>query len=202
MSLYIVTLSEMKSILGITDAQDDSDLTFVMEGVQARIDQFCRRTLLSAAVSEIFDGDQNRLYVDRWPIESVSEVVIDGDQDWNDPNSELDLTDDLLVNYGRGYLIYGRGNSKWPEGLQSIRVSYTGGLFSADADGTAANSYCKDSDIEAARRAMMMQARFEWQNKDTLGKKSISMQGASVNLAEAKLLPEVEQTLWPLRRIL
>ncbi len=208
MALYIVTLAEMKAELGIDDSVDDSVLTEWLEGLQGRIDGSLERTLLEGAgAQEIFDGGKSSLYVERWPIESVSEILIDGDQDWTDPDTTLD-SDDYLVAHKRGRIVYGRGNAKWPSVMQGIRVTYTGGLIASD--GTAANSNVKDSDLQAVRRAMFMQAGFEWRNRKTLGVTSISGSGvakqvgagATLAIRGKTLLPEVEETLFPLRRIL
>ena len=207
MSLYIVTLAEMKATLGIADTVDDAVLTDWLEGVQGRVDGFLGRLLLEASgAQEILDGGETSLFVKRWPIESVSEIVINGDQDWTDANSILD-SDDYLVNHRRGSILYGRGRSPWPDALQSIRVTYTGGMFNSDT--TAANSYVTESDRESVRRAVYMQAGFEWRNRETLGITQINASGvgkqvgAGVALAlkGKTLLPEVEETLWPLKRV-
>ena len=54
---------------------------------------------------------------------------------------------------------------------------------------------------EAVRRAMYMQAGFEWRQRKNLGVNQMNAAGIAMNIAPAKLLPEVEQTLMPLRRI-
>jgi hypothetical protein len=198
--LYIATLAEIKAVLGIEDAVDNANLTLWLEGLQGRFDGFLERTLLEGAdVQEIFDGDVTSLYPSRCPIERVSEIVIADDQDWAD-GDVLDA-DDYVIIHARGRILYG-GVYKWPAGRQNIRVTYTGGLFSSANDGTAANSYVRPADVAAARRAMVMQARYEWQHRDLLGLQSLSAQGTNVNLAQAELLPEVRQTLNPLRRLL
>ena len=208
MSLYINTLVEMKAGLGIDDSVDDAVLTAWLEGLEGRIDMFCRRILLQETSRvEIHNGGETSLFVMAWPLETVSEVVIDGDQDWDNANSVLD-SDDYLVNHRRGSILYGRGSSRWPEGALSIRVTYTGGLVAAD--GTAASSYVESSHLRSLKRAFMMQGEFEWRNRETLGITQISaggvakQVGAGVALAlkGKTLLPEVEQTLAPLVRIL
>jgi hypothetical protein len=81
--LYIATLAEMKHELGISDSQDDMALTRAMEGLQGRLDGFLNRGLASASQTEqIFDGDVLSLFVRSFPIESVSEIIVDQDQDW------------------------------------------------------------------------------------------------------------------------
>lgn len=198
MSVYIATLAEIKADLGITDTTDDAVLTRLIEAVQGRFDTYCRRIFLEvAARQEIHDGGTSRIFVEAWPIESVSEVVIDGDQEWGSAESIL-ASDDYLVDNRRGAILYGRGDVAWPSGKQCVRVTYSGGLVASD--GTAANGYVDAGHLQTLKRALMMQVEFEWRNRLTLGQQSASMQGASVSLAPAALLPEVSAALSPLVR--
>ena len=208
MSLYINTIAEIKADLGIGDTTDDAVLTRWLEGLQGRIASHCGRAFLEESGRvEIFDGGYTSLLVHAWPIESVSGIVIAADQDWTDADSALD-SDDYLVNYRRGAILYGRGTSRWPGGRQLIRVTYTGGLVAAD--GTAASSYVETRHLQALKRAFMMQGEFEWRQRTTLGLSQISMAGASIQqgpqvtlaLKGTTLVPEVQTTLHPLMRII
>lgn len=207
MSLYIATLAEAKADLGIGDTADDAVLTRWLEALQGRLETHCGRVFLEeASRREIHDGGVSELLVAAWPIESVSEILIDGDQDWTDPSDTL-TTDDYLVEHKRGRIIYGRGSARWPALRQGIRVTYTGGLL--DANGAAANSHCAAADVQALKRAFLMQGEFEWRNRQTLGLAQISATGMTVQagaqvalaLKGQTFLPEVETTLAPLRRI-
>jgi len=207
-SLYIKTLAEMKAELGIGDSVDDAVLTAWMEGTQGRMATHCRRLFLEqSSRAEIHDGGKTSLFVRAYPIETLSEVVVDQDQDWTDSANVL-ASDDYLANHKRGAIVYGRGGSPWPEGYQNIRVTYTGGLVASD--GTAANSYVEDEDLQTLKRAFVMQAGFEWRNRETLGITQISQSGAArqvgagvaLALKGITLMPEVQEALGPLRRML
>ena len=197
MSLYIVQLEEMKRDLGLTDPQDDANLSMWMTGLQDRFEDYCHRKFLrSTSEVEIFDGDTTSLFLRRYPVETIATVHIDVDQDW-DADSLL-TSDDYLLNAARGALLYGRGTCPWPEGNQHIRVAYTGGYVAAGqavGDGQTAMP-------DSLRRAFVMQMGFEWRNRTNLGKQSASAQGYSINLAPAKFLDEVVASLQKHRRYL
>ena|GEM_PF-3294540 len=208
MSLYIRTLDQMKGELGISSDDSDTELTAWLEGLQGRFDTHCRRIFLEQTSRvEIHDGGYSSLFVEAWPIESVSEILIDSDQDWSDPDNTLD-SDDYLVANKRGMILYSRGNYRWPRGRLSIRTTYTGGLIASD--GTAANSYVEYGHRQTLIRAFIMQAGFEWRNRETLGIMQISASGmakqvgAGVALAlkGVTLMPEVQTALQPLVRTL
>lgn len=196
--LYIITLDEAKRELEIPDGQDDQMLTDWLKGLQGRIDDHCQRKLLRAEnVVEYFDGGERWLYLDRWPVESVANIYTDADQDWT--ADTLLESDDYRLHITRGRICYGTsGTVKWPAGIQNIKVTYTGGYVACD-DEVASGQYAMPA---AVRGAMFMQAGFEWRNRDMLGKQSVSSQGVSVNLAPAKFLPIVRESLLPYRRII
>lgn len=206
MVLYIETLANIKADLGIPDTTDDAVLTRWLLGLQGRFDMHCRRVLLKQTDRiEIFDGDVSSLMLDAFPVESVSEVVIDADQDWTNANSILS-SDDYLIASRRGRLLYGRGDSPWPAGNQCIRVTYTGGLVASD--GTAANAYVDEAHVQALKRAFAMQSEFEWRNRTGIGVSQMNASGVVMSMApgvplalkEKTLLPEVETVLAPLVR--
>ena len=199
MSLYLATLLECKNDLGITDNQDDSALLRLGENIQGRFDVECQRRLLfSDSVTEYFDGGCLALWVSRPPLSSVASLHVSSEQDWTSDNLLVEADDDYRVDYSRGRIVYGAmGAARWPEGVQNIRVVYAGGFVRAD--GTA-GSNVDAGELAGLRRAFLMQFVFEWRNRMTIGLNSISAQGVNVNVAPAKLLPDVAAILAALRR--
>jgi hypothetical protein len=205
MSLYILTLDEMKEALGIRDAQDDQALTIWMEGVQDRFDDYLQRKLLrSASETELHDGGERFLWLSRWPVESIASIDVDDEQVW-DADSLLE-SDEFRANLARGKVSYGLdGTVPWPAGHQNIRVIYAGGF--AACDGTVGTG--QTAMPAWARRAMLLQSS-EWRNRERWGVSQISGQGVSVQFGAGvalamkgmTLLPEVEQTLLPHKRML
>lgn len=188
MNLYIVSLFEMKAELGLKDAQDDGLLGRWMEGLQGRFEEYCNRKFERVQnESEILDGGGDYLLLRRFPVEAVVTVHIDAEQSWTD--GTLISASDYILNQERGRISY--GISPWPAGKQNIRVVYNGGYVpSGRPVGTGENAM-----PEALRSAFIIQGEFEWRNRANFGKQSIGAQGMNVNLAPAKFLPIVEQTL-------
>ena len=180
--LYIATLAEIKAALEIADPQDDAQLTLHAEGLQGRFDIFLGRTLLLGSYVEYFDGGEALICLKAFPVVGDPDVRIDADQVWGADTLLAAADRDYTVKTNRGVIYYGSGSGNWPESRQSIRVAYSGG-------------YAAGSVPEHFRRAFFMQFGFEWRNRRTLGANSISAQGQSVNLAPAKLLPDVTEIL-------
>lgn len=178
--LTIATLAEIKAELGIKDVQDNAELTRLAEGLQGRFDGYCRRTLARAdSVVELHDGGVTAIELKRFPVETVASVHVSRYQAWTD--AYLWSTDDYRVNLERG-LIFLLSGGKWEEGIQNIRVVYTGG-------------YATGAYPEELRRAFFLQFGFEWRNRLHLGQQSVSAQGMSVTVAPAKLLADVTEIL-------
>jgi hypothetical protein len=197
--LYILTLAEMKSELGLTDPVDDALLTQHAEALQGRFDDYLNRTLLRAdGAAEIFDGGAEMLLVSRFPLEAVTSVHISAEQEW-DADSLMDFDNgDYRWVAARGRIFYGETHGNlWPEGLQNIRVVYSGGYVAAGATVDAGQTAMP----EALRGAFRQQLGYEWRNRKQLGQESVSAQGASISLAPAELLAVVKQALGPYRRL-
>ena len=197
--LYICTLDEIKANLGVDDAQDDEHLTRRMEALQGRFENHCNRDfLLADGVTMYFNGGDTALYVQRFPIVSITSIAIDGDQDWE--NNLLD-SDGYRPELGIGKIWYGHGSSRWPGGIQNIRTIHRGGYVAAGSTpGTGETAM-----PEGLRRAFFMQIEFEWRNKESLGVNQVSAQGVSVQqgaqvslaLKNRTFVPEVETSLQP-----
>ena len=183
----IVTVAEMKAELGIADANDDTLIERLVKGLQARFETACDRVFDRAAdVIEEFREGGYLLLVRRFPIEVVSEVTIA-----DEPLAEFD---DYLVFERRGQIR--RVSQPWPDSL-TVEVTYSGGYAGAGTT-PGAGQLAMPEDL---RRAMFIQGGYEWRNRQNLGRAQVSAQGQSVALAPAKLLPEVEDILRPLKRI-
>lgn len=194
MSCTIVTLAELKAELGIADYKDDAALQRLLDGLQGRFEDLTNRLFARAeGTVEYFDGGQRCIYPKRAPVESVSQIVIDGAREF-DADDALDADEYWLDPTGTRILPWGTG--PWPAGAGNIKVTFTGGYVAA---GTAAAAG-QFPMPEGLRRAVFMQAAFEFRNRTHLGAASMSAQGLNVQLAPAKLLPEVEEALGPFMR--
>lgn len=184
----IVTLAEAKAELGIGDTTDDTSLQRLLDGLQARFEELTNRRFARATVTEVHDGGTRCLYVQRRPIETLTTLIVDPAREF-DAADALTVGDDYWIDAANGRIYYQGGI--WPVGVAIIQAVYTGGYVAA---GTTPSSG-QTAMPEALRRALFMQAQFEWRNRTTLGASSMSAQGINVQIAPAKLLPEVEDIL-------
>lgn len=192
MSLWIASLAEMKSELGlaVSDTEDDARLTRLAESIQGAFSSNCRRRFDVATLAERHDGGKAAIWLRAAPVHEVVAVTIDG--------AEVDPERDLRGPSPTGGLYWRHTPVRWPGSIGSITVEYTGGLFDAEgavhAGAVEAIPWAAD-DAAAIRRAFFLQFGFEWRNRLTLGAASVSQQGQSVSLAPAKMLPDVARIL-------
>jgi len=190
MSLYIASLAEIKTELGIAsdDTGDDALVTSLIERLQGAFDSRARRRFAAAdGAVETFTGGDAAIWIKRSPVHSVVSILSDGDS--------ID-SDSYVGPSPHGRLYWKNSPCRWPG--NEIVVTFNGGIFSANGSVSAAALAADPnvaSDAADLRRAFFMQVSFEWRNRMTLGNASISGGGQSVTLAPAKMLPEVAQTL-------
>jgi len=192
--LYIATLDEIKTVVGISDSTDDSLLNLWLTALQGRFETRCGRGLLyTSGVTELFDGGKSSLYPYRSPIDSVTTIHVSTDQEW-DADSLLEI-DDYRIDYDRGRIVYGTsGLYSWPSGLQNIRVVYAGGLIKSDQ---SAAPNAKDENVNALRDAYFYQAAYEWRNRERLGLADVSQNGVSVQAGSQPSLAKKGMTFLP-----
>lgn len=191
--LYIMTIGEIRNLLGINDTREDLELESWAEPLQGRLANHCRRRFFYKTVTEDYEGGGRYLYLRRYPIDTVSSVTIGVD---------TIAVSAIEINERRGKVAYGH---VWP--MDTVTLTYTGGLI--QSDGSAAPN-ADEEDVLSLKRAFGLQLNYEWRNRKTLGLSQVSQQGVSLQsgmqpslaMRNMTLLPEVQSTLQPLRRML
>lgn len=118
----LVSLSQAKSFLRITDSSQDTEISFLISSASLAIANYLQRDLPSAVRSETRDGNGKQLMMLlNFPITAVSSVLINGvsipaSTGFNTSGYYYDK--DTL--YLRGYY--------FQKGQQNIQISYTAGL--------------------------------------------------------------------------
>jgi hypothetical protein len=78
----LASLTTFKAEMGITGTDDDARLGELLDQASAIVVAYLDRALAYETVSELFRDDEiplgPELYTDRWPLVSVSSVVVDG----------------------------------------------------------------------------------------------------------------------------
>ena len=133
--MAIITLSDLKSFLGISDNSKDANLQIFVDSANEFVPRYCRRVFDSTAyVKELYDGPgTNKLILNQYPI-----ISIEGIWEYGDPVSErgvytsiLDI-DGYYIKDPRSGIIY--HGLCWQLGRGSIEVSYTAGYATIPAD--------------------------------------------------------------------
>jgi hypothetical protein len=117
----IVSLANVKTYLGVTDATFDTLFAMFISSVSAAVNKHLGRDLLSATYTEALDGNgQNLLYLNAWPITLLTSITEDG----------VTLTEgedgDFRCHATRGYLEKPAGQT-WSKGFKNIDAVYTAG---------------------------------------------------------------------------
>jgi len=203
MSLFIIKLEEAKRDLGIEDREEDAAIEAWLEGLQGRIESHLDRALLRSENETVYaDGGERTIYLRRWPVEELS-VREDADKIFGDDTLLVENID-YHLSERRGRLR--RVGADWVDGDEVVRIVSTAGYQACGAEEIDG----REPMPEAIRRAALMQFGFEWRNRDKLGITQFDAKGHGasfsnpVDLARRQmtLLPEVETTLEPFRRIL
>jgi hypothetical protein len=184
--MTLATLAELKSRLGIAtaDTADDTALTALANGVEARMAEYCQRAWLLANYVETFEGPRGEIHLKAFPVVSVSQVLQDA--------VALESAD-YVLRKPRGKLLPA-WNAEWPDA--EIEVTYRGGYVAAGATpGTGETSVAP-----VLTNALLLQAEFEWKHKDTLGLQSVSQGGMNQSLPATEWLPQVKSVLDLYRR--
>ena len=86
----LCTLALAKSYGKITSSSHDTLLTNLIKRASGQIDSWTNRTLARADYVELYNGDGDRkLYLDHYPIVSVSKLSIDIDKETQTINEEI-----------------------------------------------------------------------------------------------------------------
>lgn len=126
----LAKLADLKLRLDITDTSQDSLLTGLLTSVGTLLNAYTSRTLeyAGAPTVEYFDGDGFDLRLRAFPLSTSASLAVrvaDGASDFATPADEdAEL---YAVNRARGVLTRLPRGARWPDGVQNLRVTYTGG---------------------------------------------------------------------------
>ena len=140
----MITVSEIKDFLYITDTGQDTWLTTQITNVQAEIEGYCRAEFDSTDRSEILDGDgSRRLYLRHYPVIQLSIAASPADADilaslqyrgtpddaWADIEDDVDfIFTDSAWSYVEFY------SAIFPFGVKNIKAVYKSGYTTIPAD--------------------------------------------------------------------
>lgn len=189
-------LQDVRDRIGISsgDTDDDAAIKDIIRGVSGMFDTYCNRILLlnSTDATEYYDGEDDILMVQRFPVVSVTSLTesAEGTYDWD---NETALTEDehfrVLNELG---IIRRLNGNKFMTGIDTIRLVYTGGYCAAGVTAGTGETALPDD----LREAAIMQSQFVFKRRDDIGLTATSGQGMSITKFSAmSLLPMVKSTL-------
>jgi hypothetical protein len=159
-SFALVTLDELKLMLGISDTSTDLQLQQMIDWYSAHVSQITNRVFAREKVRETWrDLQDRRIFLSHWP-------VIDGDiESIESPRGALMPVTDYELEEGSGKLsLFGSRN-------EPLVVTYTGGYNLPDE---------APDDLKNAASLLMRKGRTEAQREATAGIRSISHRDSRV----------------------
>lgn len=185
--MRLLGLTDFKARAGIQASDDDVLLGKLIEAVSARIELALDRTLTKAVYTETLKPIGRCVSLKAYPVDtSVSLTLTDYNFVVPSTDYEVDQNNGLVVLLWRSFSY---------QHYRSVTVAYTGGY--AESGTGSEKSLLVPDDL---KDACAKQAKYEFQNRDIFGQQSVSMDGSSVSLAEAKFLPVVKEIIKLRRR--
>jgi hypothetical protein len=132
MSAY-ATLAQVKAALGITDTDQDAQITALLLGADAVVDAYCARPLIETAHVEYADGGGRSIELASWPVFTSPALVV-RDMFTGQDVAAAAYTQDgarglLYISPGYGGA-FGSARSSWERGPNRWRITYTAGYAS------------------------------------------------------------------------
>jgi uncharacterized phiE125 gp8 family phage protein len=132
------TLANVKSALSVSSSTDDAILTQLMDAADSFVEQHTGRSFEGGAFTETHPGGSNKLFLQNYPIASVTSLRVDPDRAFG-AETELDPTT-YVVHADRGVIEslagpflqpYRKGSDDWPESVKVVYSTATGSVPSA-----------------------------------------------------------------------
>ena len=127
----LCSIDDVKTYLGLSGSDHDTQLTALVANASEAIESFCRRKFTQTDYTEYHDGmGSGILLLDHHPAQSVTEVKIDANRDFDNADA---LDPDDTVTYGDEGLIQ-LVSGTFPAGVRNVRVIYSAGYTSVPDD--------------------------------------------------------------------
>lgn len=188
--LALISLSEAKEYLGITDTGDDLVLTHLLNEVSAIIQKYIGRELVSQERTQYYSGDGScELILKDFPIISINSINVDSQRSF-DSSTEID-SENFIVKKGSGIVEAFNLLGNWTPGRSNIKIVYTSGYTVGNSGSDGTMPY----DIRlAAKRLLDLHFRTGYTHRK-LDYQSESISGMNVTFKEGELPKDVKSIL-------
>jgi hypothetical protein len=136
----LVTVNQYKSYRGITGNTEDTKLNIIVPSVSTLVKNYCGRTFLDHYSTNKVDyfsmkWPQNVVFLDEIPIVQIVSVEEFADSQEGSTYVTLTASQYMVDNFLEAiYRIEGGKRKDYPEGINSVRVTYKGGYAELPSD--------------------------------------------------------------------
>jgi hypothetical protein len=183
----------LKNWLGLASDNTENDdlLTGLLQALSTEFASACSRTLEYEQRTQVFDGGENTIVVDLYPIIKSSFIAKESFDAEFDQVEALVIDSDYFV-YEKSGMIKRASGVRWLSGEQTVQFTWSGGYVDPANTPTTGQSVMP-KDIQFA---VLEQARFLWKQKDQIGIISQGMGGGSwTNVVDGEWLPRVQKVI-------
>lgn len=168
-SSALCNVNEVIRYLGLKQTDDIDVIEDIINGISTAIITHCGRNFLSAEYTEYHDGGTDRIYVEQYPITSLSGVWLDDEE-----------VTDVAISDNQRYIIsdYDLYTSDYDE--ENVKVIYTAGYTTIPSD---------------VRLVAIMECAKTWKRRKQLDVSAISMQDGSITMLTDDWLPTTKKVL-------
>jgi hypothetical protein len=132
MAIDLVTKAEYKTYMGITSANADTEIDFLIPKVSDLVKSYCRRTFVdyySNIKVEVYDGGFKELLLKETPLVSVASVQYSAD--YGKTYTTLTKFEDWVIKDDSIVSLWTNG---WTKAINGYRVSYFAGYDTVPGD--------------------------------------------------------------------
>lgn len=128
----IVSLSDFKKFLKITDTNEDVALYMALVRSQAEAEKYCDRSFESSSYTEYYctENGGTILQVDQFPIISVTSIHDDTDREWT--SDDLISSDDYQLDSDAGRIILDGDFFTPSPHIKNVKIVYLAGYTEAN----------------------------------------------------------------------
>lgn len=123
----LTNLETAKAYLKIPSAETGMDgiIEMFINAASDEIERYCDRYLKAQTILEFHHGRGNNSFLPfQWPINSITELRIDNESKFIDPDTILDPGDYVISDHGNSILLI---NQVFPKGYHNIKLNYNAG---------------------------------------------------------------------------
>lgn len=134
MGLPLITLAEYKAYEGITNPNQDTEITAIIPKVSELVKNYCRRSFIDyidETKVELFTGG-DVLYLKEFPVASISSIEVS--TDYGKTYSSLVEYTDWALDKINDAIVPLNTLKTFPELVNGYRISYTGGFETIPED--------------------------------------------------------------------